>query len=757
MASLELVVGTQSVNEAIRSVDRLERNINQLATRFAQGRTTQSSYMRGLNQLSTEYARMGKNANQARSEVFKLANAQRQMVAGTAASNRGLARSSVLMQQTGYQVGDFIVQVQSGTNAFVAFGQQAAQVAGTLTLLGGKMVLIGSALGVAIPLFTALAAAYMRTRQESDGAGDGMESFEDRLKSAKQEIQSTALELERLNRGLEDNTQLTLSQAIDQAQAEVDRARMALEGAQRRSGSGGPGITVGQAGGDVEAAREALRLAEERLEVYNSQREQIERINQQNELNNSLEERAIRLHRERVEALLEAGRVAEQGRQARAEMAQDLGNEIQLYRQIATYGEESAQVEMTRRLIARQVYEEKVRETTANEDLIAQHMALYDEMVRVEGVAESVADTIDRLGGANMGGLIGQINNVAGALGIAADEAARLVGGVRALAIFQAQGGGGRGGDPRDFDGPAPGEFNPSQEIINRADALIRERRSVGRSSGGGGGGGGGGSAQEWMTMFPRLEEQLNSYNERVEEAERSYALLDDALEAGLISQDEYLQKMREVEAQYGPLGKELEKVGEMAKDIAGIVGNELSAAFGAVIDGSKTVGEALMDFAQNTLMKIAQMLFDKLIVNPLMNALGGALGGISLGAANGAAFNSGGIQAFADGGVVGSPTLFKFANGGKVGLMGEAGPEAILPLSRGSDGKLGVKSQGGGSPVNVVVNNYSNEQADVKQNGQDLEITIGRVISRDIQNGGPTYRAMRKTFGLRQPTTTRG
>jgi len=294
-------------------------------------------------------------------------------------------------------------------------------------------------------------------------------------------------------------------------------------------------------------------------------------------------------------------------------------------------------------------------------------------------------------------------------------------------------------------------------ESIRANLAADAEARASAASGGSGGGGGGGGSAQEWMTMFPRLEEQLNSYNERVEEAERSYTLLDDALDAGIISQDEYLQKMREVEAQYGPLGQELEKVGDMAKDIAGIVGNELSSAFASVIDGSKTVGQALMDFAQNVLMKVAQMLFDKLIVNPLMDALGGALGGISLGAANGAAFTKGGVQAFADGGVVNSPTLFKFANGGKVGLMGEAGAEAILPLSRGSDGKLGVKSQGGGSPVNVVVNNYSNEQADVKQNGQDLEITIGRVISRDIQNGGPTYRAMRKTFGLRQPVTTRG
>jgi len=81
---------------------------------------------------------------------------------------RHMNRSGVIVQQTGYQVGDFIVQLQSGTNAFVAFGQQATQVAGTLTMLGGKWILIGSALGVTIPLVTALGAGLMRANVEAE-------------------------------------------------------------------------------------------------------------------------------------------------------------------------------------------------------------------------------------------------------------------------------------------------------------------------------------------------------------------------------------------------------------------------------------------------------------------------------------------------------------------------------------------------------------------------------------------------------------
>jgi lambda family phage tail tape measure protein len=65
---------------------------------------------------------------------------------------------------------------------------------------------------------------------------------------------------------------------------------------------------------------------------------------------------------------------------------------------------------------------------------------------------------------------------------------------------------------------------------------------------------------------------------------------------------------------------------------------------------------------------------------------------------ANGNAFGANGIIPFAKGGIVNSPTLFPFAKG--IGLMGEAGPEAILPLSRGPGGKLGVMASGGGGDV---------------------------------------------------------
>ena len=83
---------------------------------------------------------------------------------------------------------------------------------------------------------------------------------------------------------------------------------------------------------------------------------------------------------------------------------------------------------------------------------------------------------------------------------------------------------------------------------------------------------------------------------------------------------------------------------------------------------------------------------------------------------ADGGVFTSNGVQPFARGGVVNQPTLFPFADGGttRTGLMGEAGPEAIMPLSRGPSGRLGVdasglreamNSQGGGGSGSPVLN----------------------------------------------------
>ena len=109
---------------------------------------------------------------------------------------------------------------------------------------------------------------------------------------------------------------------------------------------------------------------------------------------------------------------------------------------------------------------------------------------------------------------------------------------------------------------------------------------------------------------------------------------------------------------------------------------------------------------AEQVIADLGGMIVEKLLNNTLMNIFSGLGGGFLdfLFNANGNAFSGGGVTAFARGGVVNSPTMFPM-NGGRAGLMGEAGPEAIMPLTR-IGGRLGVMADvqagQGPSPANV-------------------------------------------------------
>jgi len=146
------------------------------------------------------------------------------------------------------------------------------------------------------------------------------------------------------------------------------------------------------------------------------------------------------------------------------------------------------------------------------------------------------------------------------------------------------------------------------------------------------------------------------------------------------------------------------------------MISSELNDAFMSMIDGSASVSDAF----RNMMYNILKSVIEQNITQPAANAITGLIGGLFGGgsgslfggaswSANGNIVGSSGIQAFAKGGVVGSPTMFK--HGGGLGVMGEAGPEAIMPLKRGSNGKLGVQVDGGnsGNGGNITVNNNIN------------------------------------------------
>ena len=174
-------------------------------------------------------------------------------------------------------------------------------------------------------------------------------------------------------------------------------------------------------------------------------------------------------------------------------------------------------------------------------------------------------------------------------------------------------------------------------------------------------------------------------------------------------------------------------------KDVATLekgLSRGLRKAFdGVVFDGMKlsdalsTVAQSLSNSAYNAAMKPVTDHFGGL----LTQGIGGLVQGI-LPFANGAPFSSGRVMPFADGGVVSQATHFGMRGG--MGVMGEAGPEAIMPLARGPDGKLGVKAGGGGgSSPTVVMNITTPDVAGFRRSRGQIAAQMGRALSAGQRN----------------------
>lgn len=146
---------------------------------------------------------------------------------------------------------------------------------------------------------------------------------------------------------------------------------------------------------------------------------------------------------------------------------------------------------------------------------------------------------------------------------------------------------------------------------------------------------------------------------------------------------------------------------------------------------GAVTSGRKLSDVLRSLALSLSKQALSSAI-KPLGNAIGGLFGNI-LGSANGNVFSAGKIKPFANGGIVNSPTLFPMR--GATGLMGEAGAEAILPLSRGPDGRLGVKSGRAGSPVNITMNITTPDVGGFQKSQSQVAAMMTRAIERGNRN----------------------
>ncbi|MBN8970107.1 MAG: phage tail tape measure protein [Rhizobiales bacterium] len=160
-----------------------------------------------------------------------------------------------------------------------------------------------------------------------------------------------------------------------------------------------------------------------------------------------------------------------------------------------------------------------------------------------------------------------------------------------------------------------------------------------------------------------------------------------------------------------------------------------MTQAFATSVTGGKQFDDVLKSLTLRLSDLAVRMAF-KPLERSLTGGIESLLSGL-MGAGSGAgtmfAAASGAVKPFASGGVIGTPTYFPLLQGG-VGLAGEAGPEAIMPLQRGPDGRLGVAAGGGGA-THVTIQIATPDADSFRRSESYVTGQIARAVARGQRN----------------------
>ena len=322
-----------------------------------------------------------------------------------------------------------------------------------------------------------------------------------------------------------------------------------------------------------------------------------------------------------------------------------------------------------------------------------------------------------------------------------------------------------------------------SQAVRDYAQAQIDAKRAIDVQAG---------LAEAEEERLAKAQEQADSYTKIFEEQEKEYKELQIALirsdkdrakaKLELESEARIEQIRRSIEdadlaQQQIDRERELLDIRKQAVDESKDIYKELKEAINGysremsrslaefALSGKKSFGDMLNDFQVRLLSFVNQ----KFIFDPLFNALGGVLDNVKTGGgifeflgssigklfanANGGIYSGSGISSYSNS-VVSQPTVFPFAKG--VGLMGEAGAEAIMPLQRDANGRLGVSAQGGSNiTVNVIEAQGTKANIEQQQNADgtmSINVIIEQlygVMNRDIQRGTGIAPTIERRYGL--------
>ena len=268
-----------------------------------------------------------------------------------------------------------------------------------------------------------------------------------------------------------------------------------------------------------------------------------------------------------------------------------------------------------------------------------------------------------------------------------------------------------------------------------------------------------------------QLEQRLIGVDTYTSEYEKTkFDLTNQAINAGIPLTPEkiaYIDHAAQSTARYREETDKLTNSFNNVKSISGSFFQDLRQNLWDGVSAWEAFGNAVINVLDNILGKMLDIGVDYLFEgigsagtsggtskfswSSVASSIGSWFSGSSapVAAANGGAFTNG---------VYNSPTLFKFANGGKFGVMGEAGPEAVMPLQRSPDGSLGVRAEGVGGEVVVNVINNSTAQATVNRRetaqGTEIDVLIDRTVAEKLSQQGSYSNAALNAYNSRRLVT---
>jgi len=829
---LKFVTDTTGLDKAVTKSRSLEKRIIKLAKEVATGRITSDQYTKAVKKSASELQKLSGMGIRARksvydysTSVYQAATASNKAAASTdnySGSLNQLSTSSIgatssldmlsrqahqtknkmnangmAMQQAGYQVGDFIVQVQSGTNVWVAAGQQLTQLTGVLGMMNPAWIGIGAALGIVVPLVTAVGAAFSRSKSSADdltttldelenayseiksindtlevqlvgtwaAASEGADNYLRKLRDVTQESARAAGEdvltrdagiLAQFKADLlgGDDTSGIVSQMDESIQDLLDKRQVLIDR-----------ITdplIGQKGRDRKFAElfpEASRL----LELANRYKDERQEFLNVFAKGTTTEESVIR-----ILALRE--KYEKSGGDAMLKRIDGIITELSLEGEITAYRKKQADAQKKQIEAEIDLFNENLAYETRQEELASKERSEGDLAI-LERQAQAEIDLFNE----NMAYEKEQKRlDAAGDLAILNNKANAELELFQANAKYEAEQAALRLKEQRELNNEVEKLAERLAIPFERALELIRQAKAeatVGLDAFGGPGSFKYGGTQTYKPESSKvgkgakpttMEGPIKALERQIELSKALFGLEGDERrrkevfmqlkfqnqDADIKAKESQLRSLSELVVKEERRTRVLEEQREVQKEVADTIANEMGNALMSMVDGTKSVKDAFRDMANDIIKELYRIYVVKQITGMISGAIAPNVPTFTP-SENGNVFSNGNLVPYADGGVVGGPTYFPMA-GGRTGLMGEAGPEAIMPLKRGKDGKLGVQAEGGAGDViihqnfNFTANGDESVKKIIAQQAPAIANMTKKSILDDRRRGGQ----MKQAFG---------